>query len=169
MDRSGDAPCPRLPRVCGDSRPPPFQPLPGRAGAVAYLLAARGPIGDCRVWLDAFDGTGALRTRTNLPLFRTGNCIAAAVVLSPPPAPSELTASVTGRHVTLSWTDPGDTSGFELEAGAAPAHSDLAVRVGRATTLAVPDVPPGTYYVRVRAINEIGTSPVSNEVTIIVP
>ena len=146
-----------------------FRPLRGRGSAAAYLLARFGPYGNCQVWVDAFDATGAVRTRTHLSQFEgDSTCIAAGVLLSPPRAPSDLIANVSGRHVTLTWTDPGDTSEFELEAGVAPGRRDLAVRVGRSTTFAAPDVPPGTYYVRVRAINEIGTSPPSNELAVVV-
>jgi hypothetical protein len=148
-----------------------FQPFGGRGDAAAYVLAGGGGRvpGDCRVWIDAFEATGALRTRAYLPPFANGYCLAAAVILSPPPAPSHLAATVTGRQVTLTWADPGDTSEFEIEAGLAPGRRDLALRLGLVTEFSVDNVPPGVYYVRVRAINEIGTSPVSNEMQVIVP
>ena len=41
--------------------------------------------------------------------------------------------------------------------------------IGRPTALTVQNVPPGVYYVRLRATNEVGTSQTSNEVRVVVP
>jgi hypothetical protein len=57
-----------------------------------------------------------------------------------------------------------------VEAGSAPGLADLAsFSVDRGTTLAVPNVPSGSYYVRVRARNYIGVGVASNEVRVDVP
>lgn len=96
-------------------------------------------------------------------------CAAIAVAVMSPFAPDSLGAVVGGQTVSLSWNDPGDTQTFELEFGFAPGQRAGAVRVGRATALTIPGVPPGTYYLRVKAVNEVGTGPASNEVAVTVP
>lgn len=124
-----------------------------------------------------FDNTAALIARADitrlagfLPTTDSRLCgTDGTVVLSPPEQPASVTASVDGRQVTLQWTDPGDASGFEIEAGLAPGRRDVATRVEGATTFVVRDVPPGTYYVRVRALNEVGASPPSPEIRVVVP
>jgi hypothetical protein len=57
-----------------------------------------------------------------------------------------------------------------LEAGTAPGLSDITnLDVGPTTALTVNGVPPGTYYVRVRAANVTGDSAPSNEAVVVVP
>ena len=91
-----------------------------------------------------------------------------------PPRAENLTANVTGRLVTLAWTNQATrslASGLVVEAGSAPGRSDLAslpVAAGQ-NALTVPDVPPGTYYVRVRSVNGSGVGDPSNELTVVVP
>jgi hypothetical protein len=81
----------------------------------------------------------------------------------PPDPPTAITNAVTLDTVTLSWT-PAATGGpaqsYVLEAGSASGHADIAVMAldSAATTLVVGAVPPGQYYVRVRAKNVLGTS-----------
>ena len=85
-------------------------------------------------------------------------------------APSALTASVTGRVVTLSWTPPPDASDWppNIAVGSAPGLTDLAWLdvPAFATSLSAP-VPPGTYYVRLVA--GCFTASSSNEVMVVVP
>jgi 5-hydroxyisourate hydrolase-like protein (transthyretin family) len=91
-------------------------------------------------------------------------------VPAPPSSPS-LGHSVNGSTVTLSWTAPafGPVTSYVVEAGSAPGLSNLAVvNVGNVLTQSFAGVPPGTYFVRVRAVNAQGASVVSNERTIIV-
>lgn len=88
-----------------------------------------------------------------------------------PSAPLNLGASVLGGNVTLTWSPPADPAallGYQLEAGSAPNAANLVVTQLSATSLFVPGVGPGTYYVRVRAGNGSGLGPPSNEATVIV-
>lgn len=57
---------------------------------------------------------------------------------------------------------------YELLVGLAPAATDATTYpLGKALQLFVPDVPPGVYYVRLRAVSDLGPSD-SNEVVITV-
>jgi predicted phage tail protein len=78
---------------------------------------------------------------------------------------------VSGRTVNLSWqAAAGAVDGHVLEAGSQPALSNLArVPLGNVLSFSAADVPPGTYYVRVRAFNAAGQGPPSNELTVLVP
>jgi hypothetical protein len=101
----------------------------------------------------------------------TSECLRVAFA-APPRSPTHLAATVSpNRTVTLSWTRPHEqTTHFTVDAGSGPGLSDLAVLpVLAGTSLTVPNVPPGTYYVRVRASNHIGSSAASNEVVVTVP
>ena len=62
-------------------------------------------------------------------------------------------AAVSGSSVTITWSRPsGPVTHYVLEAGSGPGLSNITVfNVGAATSVSVPAVPPGTYYVRVRA------------------
>jgi hypothetical protein len=90
-----------------------------------------------------------------------------------PGAPSAFTSNVAGPVVTLAWAAPGSggpASSYRIEAGSAPGQSDLAVLdTGTGATTFITPAPPGTYYVRVRALNVCGLSPPSAEVIVTVP
>ncbi len=91
----------------------------------------------------------------------------------PPDAPTGLTASASGSSVTLQWTAPatgGTPSSYIIEAGSNTGLLNLAnfSTGSSSTTFATAGVPPGTYFVRVRAANGTGTSAPSNEVVVIV-
>jgi hypothetical protein len=91
----------------------------------------------------------------------------------PPGAPGNLQASSSGSSVLLSWAAPvtGDPpTSYTIEAGSAPGASDLAnfPTGNTALSFAAAGVPNGTYHLRVRASNSIGTSSPSNEVTLTV-
>jgi hypothetical protein len=84
-------------------------------------------------------------------------------------APGGLPPSVTSSStVTISWTAPGigTALSYVIEASGTPGGpANLAnFNTGNAaTTLVVPDVPAGTYYIRVRAVSSCGTSAPSSE------
>jgi hypothetical protein len=89
---------------------------------------------------------------------------------SVPSAPFNLSAIVSGTTVTLTWTGPSsnDATSFVVEAGSASGLIDLANfdTKNSAQTLTVPNVPTGTYYVRVRAKNGSGIGGSSNEIMV---
>ena len=75
------------------------------------------------------------------------------------------------RDVRFSWTPPatgGAPTHYLLEAGSAPGLTNIAVVPVSSPGFFVPGVPPGTYYVRVRAANGAGVGPASNEVELVV-
>jgi hypothetical protein len=85
---------------------------------------------------------------------------------SGPPAPSNLTASVDGSTVALSWSSSARGVLYQLEAGSRAGAADLVVTRMGATSAVATNVPDGTYYVRVRAGNGSGVSRASNELTV---
>jgi hypothetical protein len=88
--------------------------------------------------------------------------------MPPPGAPSNLTASVSGSTVTLSWTAPssgGAPSTYMIDVGTAPGLTNFGSfpSGGTTTSITATGVGNGTYYVRVRATNPSGSSGPSNE------
>jgi hypothetical protein len=82
-------------------------------------------------------------------------------------APQNLAAVVNGTTVTLSWTaSAGPVTGYLVEASVVPSGPLVASLPVGGTTLVVPNVPPGVYFVRVRSLNGGAQSAPSNEVTV---
>jgi titin len=94
-------------------------------------------------------------------------------VAQPPQRPTGVVAAEAGGTVTFSWNAPtqgGVPTGYVLEAGTGPGLSDITtLPIGVATTYTVGGVPPGVYFVRVRAVNALGVSGPSSEVMVTVP
>jgi hypothetical protein len=88
-----------------------------------------------------------------------------------PGAPAMNAPTISGRTVNLSWIPgPGGTpTSFRVTAALTPGGAVVATLPVFASTVSVPNVAPGTYYVRVTAVNAVGPSPASNEVTVVVP
>jgi hypothetical protein len=87
----------------------------------------------------------------------------------PPRAPSGLIASIDGTNVTLQWGIDVSVTTVVLEAGSAPAQSDVFVGdIGRRSSITA-SAAPGTYLVRVRGRSACGAlSEPSNEVSVTV-
>lgn len=89
--------------------------------------------------------------------------------ITPPGRVGVLEAEVRGDAVVLDWEVPatgGPVQGYVLEAGSSPGLSDIAsVAVGdvRVFTTALP---PGVYYVRIRAVNDGGLGAPSPEAVV---
>ena len=94
-------------------------------------------------------------------------------VPGPPGTPLLLTATASGGGVRVTWlasASGGTASSHVLEAGSGPALSNIAaLTLGAETSLAAAGVPPGTYYLRVRAVNAAGASAASGDVVLVVP
>ena len=77
-----------------------------------------------------------------------------------PGAPTGLTASFSGRTISIAWTAPstGDpVTNYVLEVGSAPGLSNLVVvPVGAGRSFVAPGVPDGTFWLRVRGSNAAG-------------
>jgi hypothetical protein len=101
------------------------------------------------------------------------NSTSAAPITSAPALNDNQPVQNSGPTVTLSWTAPssGTPISYVIEASSVPggpanlANFDTG---NTSTTLVVPNVPGGTYYVRIRARDQSGLSGPSNEVQLIV-
>ena len=94
-----------------------------------------------------------------------------ATAQTAPGPPRDLVSVVNGTTVTLTWNGPGAGSAptsYLVEASVAPSGPLVASLPVVATTLTVPNVPQGVYYVRVRALTSDAQSAPSNEVTVAV-
>jgi hypothetical protein len=85
-----------------------------------------------------------------------------------PGAPGNLQSTVSGTTVVLTWnaSAAGAVTGYLVEASVVPGGANVATLPVVGTSLTVPNVPPGTYFVRVRALNGAAQSAPSNEVTV---
>lgn len=93
---------------------------------------------------------------------------------APRPGAPTLAATVQGNAVSLLWSPAAAaaaTTRYVLDVGSAPGLSDIfsGLDLGLQTSFGASGVPPGRYYVRVRAGNYSGLSASSNEVVVQVP
>ena len=95
-------------------------------------------------------------------------CVFPMAMATVPRSPRAVTSDVQSQRVSVSWTDPGNTTHFQVEAGSAPGLADLYQQSVGGTSLTIESVPAGTYYMQVRAVNYVGRSaPV--EIAVVVP
>jgi hypothetical protein len=90
---------------------------------------------------------------------------------TPPLPPTGLTGSVSTFATSLSWIAPSSgrpPTSYVVEAGTTSGATDVLLfdTLSPSTTLRAPGIPNGTYFVRVRSRNPVGTSGPSNEITI---
>lgn len=87
----------------------------------------------------------------------------------PPSAPQNPVSEVSGSTVRISWQNGptgGSPTSFVLEAGSGSGLANLLVTGAASSPLVVNGVPNGLYFVRVRAVNDLGTSAPSDELQV---
>ena len=136
-------------------------------GHEAFVVSRALEGGAAAAWIDI--DTGLIRASASVP---AGSSLAIGYV--PAPLPPVLSpAQVATGTVTLSWALPDVSpmvTGYRAEAGTAPGMANLGVlALGTGESFRASGVPPGRYFVRVRAVNVNGTSGPSNEVVVEVP
>lgn len=88
-----------------------------------------------------------------------------------PGAPRNLAATAVGSTVNIAWDAPltgGIPTSYLMQAAMAPSGPPVGSLGTNTTSLQVPGVPNGTYYVRVRALNTVGQSDPTAEVAVTV-
>ena len=96
------------------------------------------------------------------------------VLVEPPLPPRDVITSVANRRVTLTWQlalhSPSANS-YAVDVSLQPGGPVVATldTGSDATTFSVDNVPAGTYYARVRAINAVGSGRPSAEHQVVVP
>lgn len=95
-----------------------------------------------------------------LKLIRVVSILLAAPALASA-QPQNLTSNVSGSTVTLQWS--GGSGSYVVEAAVVPGGAVIASLPVSGLSLTVPNVPSGTYYVRVR---DAAGGAVSNEITV---
>jgi predicted phage tail protein len=110
--------------------------------------------------------------KVHLPLTVLLVLLSAQLQAAAPSPPRNLTATVSGNTVTLTWEPPlepgGVLFGYGIETSLSPGGAVVAAFADNDTAQVVADVPAGTYYVRVRAFNAEGGSAPSNEVMVVI-
>lgn len=124
------------------------------------------PNGTFLLSLTATNGSGTGPESAGVSVTFPGGAVA------PPAAPTGLAVSVAGSTASFTWTAPlsgGAPSGYVLLAGVTPGFAAPIATLPlapSATSVVVPGVPVGTFYVRLVSQNASGTSPSSNEVSL---
>jgi hypothetical protein len=177
-----------LAAVTGNTATVTWQPAAGGTAPLGYLVEAAlspgGPGVAAFLVIEASIVLNAVPNGVYYVRVRAGNAegISAAsseAILSvptggnpcttPPHAPTNLSAAVSGTAVTLAWQPAVSAcaaTAYVVQAGSAPGLSDLAIfNVGDIAALSV-SATAGTYFVRVVALNGFGGSVPSSELTI---
>lgn len=140
----------------------------------AYLLSGGGHYFSLRFpqFLQALDTrtgqwTGPVDVTRSLAL--AYECETNLQLYTAPGMPRGLQATASGHTVTLQWQHVGAAHTFVLAAGIGPGRTDAVVPLGPDSHVTFSGVPPGTYYLRLRGVNEFGAGRWSPEVRVVVP
>lgn len=104
--------------------------------------------------------------------FSTNEVVVSVAGPTAPGAPVMSAPIVSGSTVTLSWSaGPGGApASYTLYAASTPGGAPFVTVPGLGgTSIVIPGVPSGTYYLRMTATNAVGTGGLSNQVTLVVP
>jgi glucose/arabinose dehydrogenase len=138
------------------------------SGTTTSLTFASVPLGRYYVRVRSLTGAAAPSAPSNEVVVNVGG----SGCLQPPPAPTQLALSVSGRLVTLAWQlNPSvdRPTAFAIDVGGTSGATDLgSFGVDGALRTVTVQAPPGTYFARVRSVSVCGTSAASNEVVLTV-
>lgn len=125
----------------------------------ATFLSAGAPAGTYYIRVVALNTFGASVASSETAIAVGSQCQA-------PTAPPMLMApSTNGTTVSLNWISPGgNVTGFVVEAGSTSGATNLLNTMTTAAAFTWSNAPSGTHYIRVRALNNCGTGPTSNQV-----
>ena len=119
------------------------------------------------VFYSRIRSTGACGTSAASPeaILLTGG------IAAPPSAPRNFTGTSASNTVTLMWSAPlsGTAVSYRLDVGTGPGLNNLASVILGGTSVSFPNVPSGTYYLRLYANGATGVGPASDELILIVP
>jgi hypothetical protein len=169
----------------GDLAPLVWPPAPGGTAATSHIvLASLTPGGPPAAQIDtasadttfsiaAPTGTFYVRVQAKNAFGTSAPSAELRVDVQPqaPHPPLATIASVAGRTVHIEWQAPPGgwpAASYLLDAGTAPGLTNIGTLPVNGTTFDAP-VPPGRYYVRIRAANAYGASVPGDEVILVVP
>jgi YVTN family beta-propeller protein len=136
-----------------------FGSVPTGSPATSFTFDA--PTGAFYIRVHALTSSGRSPASNEIQIFVN--------VPRPPSAPADLLGLADGSTIALSWRntlDGGTPTGLILDVSGALAAS-IPLPLGEAFEFS--DVPAGTYQLRIRAVNETGTSPASAPITLTFP
>jgi hypothetical protein len=161
-------------RALGGAAPTSYVVEIGTSPGATTLPTQNTGTPDTSIVLTLPDGTYYFRVRAvntagiSAASPETSTVVGSALLIPGPP--SNFTVSTVGLGAVFAWSPPtvgAAVSAYIIEAGSGPGLSNLAVAsTGSASTsFHVPSVPVGTYYVRVRGSNGVGTGAPSQDVS----
>ncbi len=183
---NGGAPgAPGAPVVSGSGNLVTFNWTPANGSPTVYTLVARMtvggpivasiPVGNATSFsVTAPNGTFVISVQAS-NAFGTGPespgvTVSVPVIGTLAGAPQNLAVSFDAGTATLTWTPPtsgGAPTGYRVVASLIPGGTSFAsLTLGNVTSLVIPGVPSGVFYLRVIATNAAGEGPTSNEVVL---
>lgn len=103
--------------------------------------------------------------------FSTNEVVVSVAAPTAPGAPVMAAPIVSGSTVTLSWSPGagGAPTSYTLYAALTSGGVPFVTVPLTGTSIVIPGVPAGTYFLRMTATNGVGTSGLSNQITLVVP